>query len=163
MGFELADEKAVRIEGKARAVVLDDDTGAMGTVSDAHCAGRVEAGKVPTAWMRPHPAGRARLGARARRRLGVLRMGLILSGEQATLNIGPGAFSGALGAFFIQGVNDGGTGARDIGDRGGGNERRTGQLARGADCYTFCDTGARLLLRSMRSLRFVLDAARPIK
>jgi hypothetical protein len=32
-----------------------------------------------------------------------------------------------------------------------------------ADCYTFCDTAARILLRAMRSLRLVLDARRPIK
>ena len=31
------------------------------------------------------------------------------------------------------------------------------------DCYTFCDTAARILLRSMRPLRFVLDARKPIK
>ena len=31
------------------------------------------------------------------------------------------------------------------------------------DCYTFCDTAARILLRSMLPLRFVLDARKPIK
>ena len=82
--------------------------------------------------------------------------------------------SGATGvmarrAAAIQGEGDAAGGGQVgvdpgvVGNRRCGNERRTLERSRLADCYTFCDTAAALLLRSVRSLRFVLDARTPIK
>jgi hypothetical protein len=50
-----------------------------------------------------------------------------------------------------------------VGDRQSRNERRTLEPWCVGDCYTFCDTAARILLRAMRPLRCGLDAIRPIK
>jgi hypothetical protein len=63
----------------------------------------------------------------------------------------------AAGAAEVGGYTDG------VIDRRAANERRTWEPRCLGDCYTFCDTAARILLRLMRALRFILDARRPIK
>jgi hypothetical protein len=51
----------------------------------------------------------------------------------------------------------------EVDHRRSANERRTWERRWLGDCYTFCDTAARILLRAMRSPRLVLDARRRIK
>jgi hypothetical protein len=67
------------------------------------------------------------------------------------------------GAGEAAGGGEVGVHAGDVDDRRSRNERRTLEPWCVGDCYTFCDTAARILLRAMRPLRFGLDAIRPIK